>query len=63
VTAAVSGREYRPEDDQARQRERPKAKVFTQRTEGAFRTIGQIENEIASDGQRRSRDQRYEVNH
>jgi hypothetical protein len=36
VAAAVSGGEYRTEDDQARQREGPKAKVFTQRTEGAF---------------------------
>jgi hypothetical protein len=63
VMATVSGSEYRSQDDQPCQRERPEAEVPPKLLESAFRTVRQIENEIASDSQRCRRNQRYEVNH
>jgi hypothetical protein len=61
--AAVSCSEYRPQDDQPCQREGPEAEVPSKLLESAFRTVGQIKNEIATDSQRCRRNQRYEVNH
>jgi hypothetical protein len=63
VMAAVSCSEYRAQDDEPGQCEGPKAKVPAHSSERAFGTIGQKENEIAGDCQRRCRDQRYEVDH
>src|ERR1700685_1018776 len=63
VMTVVGGREYRREDNQCGQREGPEAQILAKRPETAFRTIGQKQYEVPSDGQRRRRKQREEVNH
>jgi hypothetical protein len=58
---AVGGGEYRPEYDQAGERERPETEVFPEGAQAAFGTRGEVQDKVAGDRQCRRREQRQNV--
>src|SRR5205085_11319635 len=63
VTVAVSGGEYAAQDDEAGQREGPEAEVSSKSPQCALGARRQVENKVAGDGERGSRQQRQEIDH
>ena len=63
VMAAMSCGEYGAQYEQTGQRESPESEVFSKGPQRAFGARGQVENKVAGDGERGSRQQHEEVDH